>query len=54
MSKLLYPPAGGEAVLAHDTQVEQMKNKGWLETNPNTGNLAKPTPSKKVNKDGES
>ena len=54
MSKLLYPPTGGEPVLAHATQVDRMKSKGWLETNPKTGNLAKPTPTKKVNKDGES
>jgi hypothetical protein len=52
MSTKLYPPAGGEPVLAHASQVENMKNKGWLETAPKTGKKAKPT--KEVNKDGES
>jgi hypothetical protein len=53
MSTLLYPPSGGtEPVLAHATQVDAMKNKGWLETAPKPGKQAKPT--KEVIQDGES
>jgi hypothetical protein len=55
MSTLLYPPNGGEPVLAHATQVERMKSKGWLETARTTGKKAKPTKTKaKVKENGES
>jgi len=44
MSTVLYPPSGGtEPVLAHATQVDAMKRKGWLETAPKPGKKAKPT-----------
>jgi len=56
MSTILYPPKGGEPVLAHDSKVEYMKSKGWLDTAPQTGKSAKttPTPIKKVIENGES
>jgi hypothetical protein len=52
MSTILYPPTGGEPVLAHATQVDNMKRKGWLETAPKTGKKANPT--KEVIKNGQS
>tara|TARA_R110000782_G_scaffold74079_2_gene148100 strand:+ start:2821 stop:2988 length:168 start_codon:yes stop_codon:yes gene_type:complete len=55
MSTLLYPPNGGEPVLAHATQVDRMKSKGWLEAAQTTGKKAKPTTTKvKDEQHGES
>lgn len=54
MSVKLYPPKGGQPVLAHPSQVDRMKSKGWLVTNPKTSNVAKPNPKlKEVVQDGE-
>lgn len=32
----LYPPKGGEPIIAHPTQVEYLVSKGWSETAPKT------------------
>jgi len=53
MSMKLYPPKGGEPVLAHDTQVENMKRKGWVESNPTITTNGKKA-KQKVKEDGQS
>lgn len=50
--KTLYPPAGGEPIKAHPTQVENLLKQGWSETAPKKGKKTKPT--NEVNENGES